>query len=146
MKQDNFQKLISNLSLTTIQPTKVEYERLGNPPAENSNIKINWKMIYPKDESFKIENNILQLAPMFEISFECNNQLLFSYKSIFIVLLSIKDKNSFESLWNDEEIQKIFKEKQIRNTLWPIVRQHVLDAMSRLALPSIPLPWLLLND
>ena len=143
MNNEDFQKLIASLSLTVIQPTKVEYERLGNPPLEKANIQINWKMIYPKDESFKVENNVLQLAPMFEISFVCNGETFYSHKSIFIVLLTIKDKEIFESLWANDELQKTFKEKQIRNTLWPIVRQHVLDGMSRLALPPFPLPWLL---
>lgn len=143
MNNENFQKLISSLSLTVIQPTKVEYERFGNPPAENANIQINWKMIYPKDKSFTIKNNILQLAPLFEISFIYNDEVLYSHKSIFIVLLNIKNKEIFESLWENEELQKNFKEKQIRNTLWPIVRQHILDGMSRLALPPLALPWLL---
>lgn len=143
MNNEDFQKLTASLSLTVIQPTKVEYERLGNPPPENANIQINWKMIYPKDESFKVENNVLQLAPMFEISVVCNGETLYSHKSIFIVLLTIKDKEIFESLWANDELQKTFKEKQIRNTLWPIVRQHVLDGMSRLSLPPLALPWLL---
>lgn len=143
MKNEDFQKLIESLSLTVIQPTKVEYERFGNPPAENSNVQINWKMTYPKDESYKVENNILQLAPMFEISFACNGETLYSHKSIFIVLLTIKNSELFDSLWKNEDLQKSFKEKQIRNTLWPIVRQHVLDGMSRLALPPLALPWLL---
>ena len=42
----------------------------------------------------------------------------------------------------DDEIQKFFKEKQLVKTLWPMVRQQVLDGMSRLGLPPIPLPWL----
>lgn len=143
MNNEDYQKLITSLSLTVIQPTKVEYERHGNPPAANVDVQINWKMIYPKDASFKIENNILQLAPMFEISFDCNGETLYSHKSIFIVLLNIKNKEIFKSLWANEELQKNFKEKQIRNTLWPIVRQHVLDGMTRLALPPLALPWLL---
>lgn len=143
MNNEDFQKLIASLSLTVIQPTKIEYERHGNPPAENADIQITWKMVYPKEASFKVENNMLQLAPMFEISFACNDETLYSHKSIFLVLLNIKDKKVFESLWANEELQKNFKEKQIRNTLWPIVRQHVLDGMSRLALPPLALPWLL---
>lgn len=143
MNNEDFQKLIASLSLTVIQPTKIEYERHGNPPAENADIQITWKMVYPKEASFKVENNMLQLAPMFEISFACNDETLYSHKSIFLVLLNIKDKKVFEYLWANEELQKTFKEKQIRNTLWPIVRQHVLDGMTRLALPPLALPWLL---
>ena len=51
-------------------------------------------------------------------------------------------KDLFDELWKNEEIMSYFKDKQILKTLWPIVRQQVLDGLSRLSLPPISLPWI----
>ncbi len=141
MDNNDFNKLINLLTLSLIQPTKIEFERCGFFPEENSQIQINWKVLYPS-EPFEIEENVLKLFPLFEVELSHNNEVLYIHKSIFCVLLTINDKENFDFLWKNEEIQKFFKEKQIVKTLWPIVRQQVLDGLSRLALPSIPLPWL----
>ncbi len=143
MNTELFQNLIKSLSLSLIQPTKIDFERLGEIPAGESNIQITWKMIYPKDSPFRIENNVLHLAPLFEVTLSCKNQPVYTHKSIFVLLMNITDAETFENLWKDEEIQKYFREKQVLKTLWPIVRQQVLDGMTRLALPPIALPWII---
>lgn len=143
MNTELFQNLLKSLSLSIIQPTKIDFERLGEIPVGETNIQINWKMIYPKDEPFVIESNVLKLVPLFEVTISCKNQLIYSHKSIFILLMNILNKEEFESLWKDEEVQKFFREKQVLKTLWPIVRQQVLDGMTRLALPPVSLPWLM---
>ena len=86
MNNEDFQKLITNLSLTVIQPTKVEYERLGNPP-EKANIQINWKMIYPKDESFKVENNVLQLCQVYWLNNIFRQVLVILIRVLFMYLI-----------------------------------------------------------
>ena len=53
MNNELFKKLIESLSLTNIQPLKIEFERKGIFPTENSEINIGWKISYP-NESFKI--------------------------------------------------------------------------------------------
>lgn len=143
MNTELFQNLIKSLSLSLIQPTKIDFERLGEISAGESNIQITWKMIYPKDSPFRIENNVLHLAPLFEVTLSCKNQPVYTHKSIFVLLMNITDAETFENLWKDEEIQKYFREKQVLKTLWPIVRQQVLDGMTRLALPPIALPWII---
>lgn len=143
MNTELFQNLIKSLSLSLIQPTKIDFERLGEIPAGESNIQITWKMKYPKDSPFRIENNVLHLAPLFEVTLSCKNQPVYTHKSIFVILMKITDAETFENLWKDEEIQKYFREKQVLKTLWPIVRQQVLDGMTRLALPPIALPWII---
>ena len=139
----DFQRLVASLSLSIIQPTKIDFERLGEIPASETDIQISWKMIYPKEVPFKIENNVLNLAPLFEVTLSCNDIPIYSHKSIFIVLMNIINKKEFDTLWKDEEVQKFFREKQVLKTLWPIVRQQVLDGLSRLALPPVSLPWLM---
>lgn len=143
MDSKDFQRLVKSLSLSIIQPTKIDFERLGEIPAGENNVQISWKMIYPKDAPFVIENDVLNLAPLFEVTLSCNDTPVYSHKSIFIILMNIINKDEFETLWKDEEIQNFFREKQVLKTLWPIVRQQVLDGMSRLALPPVSLPWLM---
>ena len=77
MNNELFKKLIESLSLTNIQPLKIEFERKGIFPTENSEINIGWKISYP-NESFKIEQNFLKLYPMFEVDFIFNNEIIYS--------------------------------------------------------------------
>lgn len=144
MDKELFAKFIQSISLSTIQPTKIDVECLGAiPVGEQASLQISWKMMYPKEQAFKIVDNIMQLAPMFEISLSYENQTIYSHKSIFQVLITIIEKDKFEELWNNEEVRTYFKDKQILKTLWPIVRQQVLDGLSRLSLPPISLPWIM---
>ena len=143
MDKELFEKFINTITLSTIQPTKIDVECLGEiPVGEEAPLQISWKMMYPKETPFKIVENLLQLSPLFEISLSYNNQIIYLHKSIFQVLITINDKVKFEELWNKEEVQSYFKDKQVLKTLWPIVRQQVLDGLSRLSLPPISLPWM----
>lgn len=144
MNKELFTNFISTISISTIQPTKIDVECLGEiPVGEEASLQISWKMMYPKEEPFKIVNNIIQLAPMFDISISYKNQIIYTHKSIFQILITITEKGKFDELWADEEIRTYFKDKQILKTLWPIVRQQVLDGLSRLSLPPISLPWII---
>lgn len=144
MDKELFAKFIQSISISTIQPTKIDVECLGAIPfVEQASLQISWKMMYPKEQAFKIVDNIMQLAPMFEISLSYENQTIYSHKSIFQVMITITEKDKFEELWNNEEVRTYFKDKQILKTLWPIVRQQVLDGLSRLSLPPISLPWIM---
>lgn len=144
MDKELFAKFIQSISISTIQPTKIDVECLGAiPVGEQASLQIRWKMMYPKEQAFKIVDNIMQLAPMFEISLSYENQTIYSHKSIFQVLITITEKDKFEELWNNEEVRTYFKDKQILKTLWPIVRQQVLDGLSRLSLLPISLPWIM---
>lgn len=142
MNNDNFLEFMKSISINYIQPISISFERFGNLPKETIDVRINWKMSYP-EEPITIKDNNFSIPPMFEINFIYNNTIVYSHKSIFVVMISIKNQKIFEKLWSIETIQKTFKEKQIRNTLWPIVRQQVLDGLSRLSLPPISLPWIM---
>ena len=144
MNKDLFTEFINTISISTIQPTKIDVECLSEiPVGKGISLQINWKMMYPKEIPFKITDNILQLAPMFNISIDYEDKMIYSHKSIFQVLITITDRDKFERLWNNEEVRTYFKDKQILKTLWPIVRQQVLDGLSRLSLPPISLPWIM---
>ena len=142
MDKELFTKFIQAISLSTIQPVKIEIECSGQIPDGDVPLQIGWKMMYPNNEADIIVDNVFQLAPMFDISISYENQIVYSHKAIFQIVIMINDKKQFEELWNNEELKKYFKDKQILKTLWPIVRQQVLDGLSRLSLPPISLPWL----
>ena len=68
---------------------------------------------------------------------------IFRQISVFIIGFSITDMPVFEVLWANDELRKVFMEKQIQKTLWPIFRQHAHDGMSRLGMAPVSLPWLM---
>ena len=142
MDKEVFAKFIQSISLSTIQPTKIDVECSGTIPSGEVPLQISWKMMYPNNEPFKIIDNVFQLVPMFDISISYENQIVYSHKSIFQIVMLIIDKEQFDELLKDEEIISYFKDKQILKTLWPIIRQQVLDGLSRLSLPPISLPWI----
>lgn len=142
MDKDLFAKFIQTISLSTIQPTKIDIECSGEIPSGEVPLQISWRMMYPNNEPYRIVDNNFQLAPMFDISISFENHIVYSHKSIFQIVMMINDKKLFDKLWINEEIMSYFKDKQILKTLWPIVRQQVLDGLSRLSLPPISLPWI----
>ena len=142
MDKDLFAKFIQTISLSTIQPTKIDIECSGEIPNGEVPLQISWRMMYPNNEPYRIVNNNFQLSPMFDISISYENHIVYSHKSIFQIVMMINDKDLFDELWKNEEIMSYFKDKQILKTLWPIVRQQVLDGLSRLSLPPISLPWI----
>ena len=81
--------------------------------------------------------------PKYEFTVSFQNTLFFKQVSVFIIGFSVTDIPTFTELWADEELCKVFKEKQIQKTLWPLFRQHVHDGMSRLGMSPVPLPWIL---
>jgi len=81
--------------------------------------------------------------PRYELSVSFKETHIFKQRSGFILGFAITDMSVFEELWADEEVRKVFMEKQIQKTLWPIFRQHAHDGMCRLGIAPIPLPWLM---
>jgi len=66
----------------------------------------------------------------------------FQLESVIGVGFQILDQAGYDQAWANAEAKKIFLEKQLQKTLWPIVRQEVLDGMTRLGFPGVPLPWI----
>ena len=44
MNNENFQRLIKSVTLSLIQPTKIEFELLGKSPEKNAKVQIKWEM------------------------------------------------------------------------------------------------------
>jgi hypothetical protein len=80
--------------------------------------------------------------PKYELTARQGGSPFFQQTSVFVVVFRVKDKSAFDQLWADESLRAVFVERQIRRTMWPIFRQHVLDGMSRLAMAPVTLPWI----
>ena len=88
MDKDLFAKFIQTISLSTIQPTKIDIECSGEIPNGEVSLQISWRMMYPNNEPYRIVDNNFQLAPMFDISVSYENQIVYSHKSIFQIFPS----------------------------------------------------------
>lgn len=83
------------------------------------------------------------MRPKYTVAMFMGEKELYSHEATIIIAFSVIDQSAFEKAWENDEARKIFHEKQIMKTLWPILRQQVLDGMTRLGLPGIPLPWII---
>ena len=67
----------------------------------------------------------------------------FRHRADFFLFFELVDAATFWSLWADVELQELFRSRQVSRTLWPFLRQQVLEGMLRLGLQPITLPWLM---
>ena len=140
MKND-YMRFIKSISLETIQPMEIIASRRGDFKDDKESVEIKFNLAYPGDSGLDITQKLL-LRPIFEVFFSQDKTDFYYHKVTFVVVINITNKTVFEETWNENDVKQRFMEHQIKKTLWPILRQQVLDGMSRLGLPSIPLPWL----
>lgn len=140
---DKMTRLIHVLKLQDIKPMLLISKNVGPMPPQGSGIKLEWKQSFadgdPLTASF--DTRIFRLKYEFTASFDTTP--IFQQESVFIISFAVTNMNVFEELWAHDELRKVFMEKQIQKTLWPLFRQHVHDGMSRLGISPIPLPWLM---
>jgi len=140
---ERFAGLIRLLTLRTITPTELRSQRLGAPPPDGTELKLESNQALASGDPVAADPDLRVFRPKYEFSVRQGDNLLFHQTSIFVVAFSVADLKAFDELWADEDIRKIFTERQLQRTMWPIFRQHVLDGMSRLGMPPVPLPWLM---
>ena len=139
---NSYNKFIKNVSLEIIQPLEIMFSRRGDFQDNKESVDIKLKLSYLGDISLD-EKQKLVLRPSFEIDLTQDDSSFYHQRTDFVVVIKISSKEVFEETWADEEVKQKFLEMQIKKTIWPILRQQVLDGMSRLGLPAIPLPWLI---
>lgn len=141
--QKAFLAAISALQLKSIQPLSIHFHRSDEQVHPGSEIKISWNQIFSSDDPISQAPDVLIFRPKYTVTMLMDEKEFYYHETIIIISFSIIDKLSFEKAWENDEARKIFHEKQIFKTLWPILRQQVLDGMTRLGLPGIPLPWII---
>lgn len=141
--EERFTRLISLLQLREITPMELHSKRLGNPPSHNAEIKLEWKQSLADGDPVTTSPDTRVFRPKYDLSVKYGDDDFFHQTSIFILAFSVKDQVEFDELWADESLRKVFTERQLQRTMWPMFRQHVLDGMSRLGIPPVVLPWLM---
>jgi hypothetical protein len=136
-------RLLRSLKLQDIKPMSLHADRLGDMPAPNSEINLEWKQAFADGDPVSVNGETRAFRPRYEITVSFQGIPIFLHVSIFIVTFQLTDVVAFDQLWADEEVRRVFMQNQIQKTLWPFIRQLVHDGMSRLGINPIPLPWLL---
>jgi hypothetical protein len=139
-----FKGLISGLQLIQIQPLSIHSDKpvFGAISPGNQELTLSWNQAFAVDDPMKIGDSQLMLRPRYEFNAKLGEEQLFTHTSIFGILFGIRDRDAVDKALGTETVKKVFFEKQIMKTMWPILRQQILDGMSRLGLPTIPLPWI----
>jgi hypothetical protein len=139
-----FKGIISGVQLLQIQPVSIHSEKstFGTIPPGNKELTLSWNQAFAEDDPMKVGDNQIMLRPRYEFMATLGGDTLFSHTSVFGVLFSIQNREAVDKALASETVKKVFFEKQIMKTMWPILRQQILDGMSRLGLPAIPLPWI----
>lgn len=140
---EGFLRLVSSLALQDIRPMEMHSKRFGDPPPQGVEVQLEWKQILANGDPLIVGPDGRVFRPKYEFSVEYDTNNIFQQTSIFILAFKVTDRGALDELWLDESLRKVFMEKQLQRTMWPIFRQHVLDGMSRLGLQAIPLPWLI---
>jgi len=112
------------------------------PPAGNE-LRLEWRQSFANDDPVTPEPDLRLFRPKYEFVVQFQDAIVFKQTSIFIISFKVIDPAAYDELWADEELRKIFMEKQIQKTIWPLFRQHVHDGMSRLGMSPVTLPWIL---
>jgi len=139
---DRFSRLLKSLTLREITPMELLSKRLGDIP-QGVEMQLEWKQAFADGDPVLASPEIEIFRPKFDFFVRQGTAEVFHQTSIFILAFNVVDPAAFRELWAEESLRKVFMEKQIQRTMWPIFRQHVIDGMSRLAMQPIPLPWLI---
>jgi hypothetical protein len=136
-------RFLGSLKLQDIKPMSLHSDRLGDMPALNSEINLEWKQAFADGDPVAVSEETRAFRPRYEITVSFQSTPIFKQVSVFVVAFQLIDATAFDQLWADEEVRKVFTENQIQKTMWPFIRQLVHDGMSRLGINPLPLPWLL---
>ena len=140
---ERFTRLIALLELRDIKPMDLHSSRVGNPPAQNAQVQLEWKHAIADGDPVAAGPGVRVFRPRYELAVSYGGVEFFRHTSVFILAFAVKDEPSFDQLWSDQGLQKVFTERQIQRTMWPIFRQQVLDGTTRLGIPGVVLPWLM---
>ena len=139
-----FKGLISGVQPLQIQPVSIHSEKntFGAITPGNQEFNLSWSQAFAEDDPMMAGENQMMIRPRYEFKATIGGEPLFSHTSVFGILFGIQNREAVEKALESATVKNAFFEKQIMKTMWPILRQQVLDGMSRLGLPAIPLPWI----
>ncbi|MFA6366752.1 MAG: hypothetical protein WCX13_06145 [Candidatus Hydrogenedentales bacterium] len=136
-------RFIKSISLQEIKPTTFHSNALAQMPAPGSQLQLAWTQSLAEGDPVSASEDTKVFRPKYNFTVSFQESLIFTQESIFVLVFQVNDPATFDELWADEELRKIFIEKQLLKTMWPLLRQHVQDGMCRLGMSPVALPWLL---
>lgn len=140
---DSLTRFLHAITLQEIKPMLLRSEALGPMPPPGSNLTLECKQSFAQDDPLAPMPDTRVFRMKYELTVSFQDAPFFKQESGFIIGFGVTDLPTFTELWADEEVRKVFMEKQIQRTLWPLFRQHAHDGMSRLGMAPVSLPWLL---
>ena len=140
---ERFTRLIALLELHDIKAMDIHSSRVGNPPAQDAQVQLEWKHAIADGDPVAAGPGVRVFRPRYELAVSYGGVEYFRHTSVFILAFAVKDEAVFDQLWSDQGLRKVFTERQIQRTMWPIFRQQVLDGTTRLGIPGVVLPWLM---
>lgn len=135
-------RLLKSMQLQDIKPMSLHSDRLGDMPAPNSEINLEWKQAFADGDPVTVNGSTRIFRTKFEVSVSFQGTPIFKQVSAFVIAFQLLDPAVFDELWADDEVRTVFMQKQIQRTMWPFLRQLVHDSMSRLGLNPFVLPWI----
>jgi hypothetical protein len=140
---ERFARFLRAVQLQDIRPMSLQSEVKGSMPPQGSELQLEWRQSFANGDPIVSAPDLRIFRPKYEFTVKFQDAVIFVQISIFVISFKIIDPAAYGELWADEELRKIFMEKQIQKTIWPLFRQHIHDGMSRLGMSPVTLPWIL---
>ena len=143
--QKKLQELNSSLQIRNVQFQDVHSKRTSisfEPENWGTGASLTWNQQFADNDPMTLENGSLVFRPKYTFTVKVDEAVVFESTMIAALLFSVENREKFENCWADEEVRKVFFEKQITRLMWTILRQQLMDCMSRHSLPPVPLPWI----
>jgi hypothetical protein len=143
---DPLLRLIKSLQLKDIQFVEVTSRRTEIGPAPDpakGELNLASQQQFADGDPLQLDDDVVLFRPKYEFALTQGEKLIFQVSMISAIQFSVQDRNEYEATWSDQEVRKAFYEKQLLKTMWPILRQQLMDCMSRHSLQPVPLQWIL---
>lgn len=143
--QKDLQELNSSIQIRSIQFQDVHSRRTMisfQPENFTAKAAISWNQQFADNDPLTLEDGSLVFRPKYSFTVKNGEAVIFEATMICALLFSVEKKDLYERHWANEEVRKVFLEKQIMRLMWTILRQQLMDCMSRHSMPPVPLPWI----
>lgn len=141
--EEKFKQLIQLLQLADIRfmDSHESVLRIPENILPDSNTSLESGQAFDK-ESPIITGDCLLFRAKYVFSFLYGKEPYFKAEYIVNIFFKASDIKKVQKLLEDEELKKIFFEKQLTHTMWPILRGTLMNAFSRHSLNPCMLPWI----
>ena len=141
--EEKFKQLIQLLQLADIRfmDSHESVLRIPENILPDSNTSLESGQAFDKDSPI-ITGDCLLFRVKYVFSFLNNKEPYFKAEYIVNIFFEASDIKKAQELLQDEEVKKIFLEKQLTHTMWPILRGTLMNAFSRHSLNLCMLPWI----